>query len=255
MVIQKSQNILEMRSILRQESQPLIDPEPVEGQQLTKTAPKASFEAVSVNDSMKTALFSVSYAGMWGQHSLDIEAFVKKATDDTAYSDDWTKCVKAIQEASVVAENYGVYLGLQNHHDTAISTDAYIEFLNDVDHPNCKAMYDPWVPALLGEDLYAAAKTLAPRMAQTTLADYVRLKRWAYQPGLVNYRKMADMVRAVPVGKGFLPLEPFFNGLKEGGFNGHVAYEMCSPLRGGGSEENLDKCALESLNRIKELIH
>ena len=32
-------------------------------------------------DGMKTALFSVSYAGMWGQHSLDIEAFVKKAAD------------------------------------------------------------------------------------------------------------------------------------------------------------------------------
>jgi len=27
---------------------------------------------------------------------------------------------------------------------------------------------------------------------------------------------------------------------------------MCSPLRGGGSEDNLDKAALESLNKIKD---
>ncbi len=184
-----------------------------------------------------------------------VRVFTGYSTDDAAYSDDWGKCVKAIREASAVSENYGVSLGVQNHHDTAISTEAYIEFLNDVDHPNCKAMYDPWVPALLGEDLYANAKALAPRMLQTTLADYVRLKRWAYIPGLVNYREMADMVRAVPVGKGFIELEPFFMGLKEGGFDGYVAYEMCSPLRGGGSEDNLDATALESLNRIKELIH
>ena len=293
---------------------------------------------------MKPVLFSVSYAGLWGQHTLDLEAFIKKAaklgypavelmakrphlsvldaddemikqikncvqendieiatiagytnftagksstevpfvemqvlyvqhlakiaqklgaktvrvftgysTDETAYSDDWDKCVKAIQECTVIAEDYGVYLGLQNHHDTAASTGAYIEFLNDVNHPNCRAMYDPWVPALQGDDLYACAKALAPRMVQTTLADYVRLKRWAYMPGLVNYREMAEMVRAVPVGKGFIQLEPFFKGLREAGFNGYVAYEMCSPLRGGGSENNLDKAALESLNKIKDL--
>ncbi len=46
----------------------------------------------------------------------------------------------------------------------------------------------------------------------------------------------------------------FFKGLREAGFNGYVAYEMCSPLRGGGSEDNLDKAALESLNKIKDLI-
>jgi hypothetical protein len=29
--------------------------------------------------------------------------------------------------------------GVQNHHDTAISTAAYLEFLREVDHPNCIA--------------------------------------------------------------------------------------------------------------------
>jgi hypothetical protein len=46
----------------------------------------------------------------------------------------------------------------------------------------------------------------------------------------------------------------FFAGLKEGGFDGYVAYEMCSPLRGGGSEENLDATARKSLACIERLI-
>jgi len=183
-----------------------------------------------------------------------VRVFTGYATSEEAYLEDWEKCVRALRECAALAERHGVYLGVQNHHDTAISTAAYIELLNDVDHSNCKAMYDPWAPALFGEDLYAGAKALAPRMVQTTLADYVRLKRWTYMPGLVNYRSQPEMVRAVPVGEGFINLEPFFKGLREAGFKGHVAYEMCSPLRGGGSTDNLDKTAKISLQQIQRLI-
>ena len=115
-------------------------------------------------------------------------------------------------------------------------------------------MFDPWAPALHGDDLRACARRLAPRMVQTTLADYVRLPRFAYIPGLVNYRRLDDMVRAVPLGEGFLDLDGFFAGLREGGFAGYVAYEMCSPLRGGGSEENLDRAARKSLEKIRQWI-
>ena len=113
-------------------------------------------------------------------------------------------------------------------------------------------MFDPWSIALQGEDLYAAARRLASRMVQTTLADYVRLKRFAYQPGLVNYKPLDAMVRAVPLGQGFLDLPGFFRGLHEGGFKGYVAYEMCSPLRGGGSEANLDASARTGLEKINQ---
>ena len=57
-----------------------------------------------------------------------------------------------------------------------------------------------------------------------------------------------------PLGDGFIDLEAFFTGLKEGGFNGYVAYEMCSPVRGGGSEANLDATATKSLQKIQQLI-
>ena len=161
---------------------------------------------------MIPTLFSVSYAGLWGQHRLDLEAFIKKAaalgysavelmgkrphlsvldsdeatleqiktcasahnieiatiagytdftggksaaevpfvemqvayvrslaemaqqlgakivrvftgyaTDPEAYSEDWEKCVKAIRECAALAEDYGVIIGVQNHHDTGVS--------------------------------------------------------------------------------------------------------------------------------------
>ena len=37
-------------------------------------------------------------------------------------------------------------------------------------------------------------------------------------------------------------------GLEAGGYEGPIAYEMCSPLRGGGSRENLDRCARRFLS-------
>jgi sugar phosphate isomerase/epimerase len=60
----------------------------------------------------------------------------------------------------------------------------------------------------------------------------------------VNYeRQPVDWVRAVPFGSGFIDYAAFFSGLREGGFDGIATFEMCSPLRGGGSLENLDACA------------
>src|SRR5262249_10321426 len=100
-----------------------------------------------------------------------------------------------------------------------------------------------------------AARRMAPRMVQTTLADYVRLPRFVYQPHLVNYeRQEPAAVRAVPLGEGFTDLEAFFAGLKEGGVDGYVACEMCSPVRGGGSLANLDQTASRSLAKIRQLI-
>jgi len=183
-----------------------------------------------------------------------VRVFTGYTTDLESAAADWNKCVVAIRESAAVAAESGVVLGVQNHHDTGVSFEAYGEFLREVDHPNCKAMFDPWAPALQGADLRKAARQMAPLMVQTTLADYVRLPRFAYLPGLVNYKSLPDLVRAVPLGEGFIDNAAFFAGLKEGGFGGFVAYEMCSPLRGGGSEANLDASASKSLAAIQKLI-
>jgi sugar phosphate isomerase/epimerase len=184
-----------------------------------------------------------------------VRVFSGYSPEAADYQADWDKCVKALAEAAALAASHGVTLGLQNHHDVGLSVAGFEMLLDDVGHDNLQAMFDPWSVALVGDDLYTAARRMAPRMAQTTLADYVRIDRWAYQPSLINYRRLdPPAARAVPLGDGFLDLPAFFAGLKEGGFDGYVAYEMCSPLRGGGDEANLDAAAAKSLAHIRRLI-
>ncbi|HEY5914309.1 MAG TPA: sugar phosphate isomerase/epimerase family protein [Verrucomicrobiae bacterium] len=292
---------------------------------------------------MKTSLFSVSYAGLWGQARLELPAFIERAktlgydgvmlmakrphvsivdldepkrhelreqlqraglevacvagyTNFTAglespevpliemqvkYVQDlarlggelgcslvraftgyeaagvsttvlWNRCVEALRWCADVARPFGVTLGIQNHHDLGVDTDALLEMLGDIARPNVKLMFDAWSPALRGEDLYQAAKKAAPHAVATTCADYVRLRRHTYVPESVNYRPMEpDLVRAVPMGEGVIDYRAFFRGLREGGFKGWVNYEMCSPLRGGGDEKNLDACARQFLSYFR----
>lgn len=155
----------------------------------------------------------------------------------------WNACVSNLRECAGMAADFDVTLGVQNHHDSAVHFESFSDLIEEIDHPNCKAMFDAWTPALHGDDLVAAVKRLAPHMVHTTVADYVRRPQFRYEPSLVNYVRETDAVRAVPMGEGFIDYRTFFAALKEVGYCGGVAYEMCSPLRGGGSEENLDRCA------------
>ncbi|HLJ96510.1 MAG TPA: TIM barrel protein, partial [Gemmataceae bacterium] len=138
------------------------------------------------------------------------------------------------------------------HHDTAAHYESLFDLLQEIDEPNCQAMFDAWAPALQGSDLVAAVHKLAPYLVHTTVADYARRPRFRYQPNLVNYSREPDAIRAVPLGEGFIDYPAFFQALQETGFNGHVAYEMCAPVRGGGSAENLDRCARKFLEYMAQ---
>jgi sugar phosphate isomerase/epimerase len=165
----------------------------------------------------------------------------------------WPRVVSVLRECCDRAAAFGVTIAIQNHHDLAVHTDALLELLTDIDRPNCKLGFDAWSPALRGEDLYESARRAAPHTAITTNADYVRLPRFAYQPALVNYEPASpDLVRAVPFGQGLIDYRAFFRGLVDGGFDGIATYEMCSPLRGGGALENLDRCAAQYLQWMRE---
>ena len=165
----------------------------------------------------------------------------------------WNRVVDSLRECCDRAAFHDVALAVQNHHDVGVHTDALLELLKEIDRPNCKLAFDAWSPALRGEDLHEAARKAAPYTAITTNADYVRLPRFRYEPELVNYRAQEpDLVRAVPFGDGFIDYQNFFRGLLEGGFDGIATYEMCSPLRGGGSLENLDLCARRYLDWMKQ---
>lgn len=165
----------------------------------------------------------------------------------------WGWCVDSLRECARRAAEFDVVVGVQNHHDTAAHYESLFDLLAEINEPNCKAMFDAWSPALHGSDLVAAVKKMAPYIVHTTVADYVRRPRFSYLPQLVNYARETDAIRAVPMGEGFIDYRSFFATLKEAGYQGCVAYEMCSPLRGGGSEANLDRCAKQFLEYMWSL--
>lgn len=166
---------------------------------------------------------------------------------------EWQRTVLALREMCDRIGPWGQTLAIQNHHDLAVGTAALLELLQDIDRPNCKLGFDAWSPALRGEDLYESAKQASPYTVITTNADYIRLKRFRYRPDLVNYEPLVpELVRAVPFGTGVIDYVSFFQGLSDGGFNGIATYEMCSPLRGGGSMENLDHYARSYLAWMRE---
>jgi sugar phosphate isomerase/epimerase len=170
-----------------------------------------------------------------------------------SYDQQWNSCVASLRECARRAAEFGVTVGVQNHHDVAVHHEALIDLLEEIGEPNCQAMFDAWAPALQGVDLPSAARQMAPYVVHTTVADYVRRPRFRYQPQLVNYVPDVDSIRAVPMGEGFIDYRGFFQALKAEGFNGTVAYEMCSYLRGGGSDANLDRCARRFLEYMGKL--
>ncbi|HET7839321.1 MAG TPA: sugar phosphate isomerase/epimerase family protein [Rectinemataceae bacterium] len=170
-----------------------------------------------------------------------VRVFTGYERADEPYQRQWAGLVAALRECGRMAEDEGIVIAVQNHHDLAVDSEAMARLLDEVGMPNVRAGYDAWSPALRGEELEAGALDMAPRTAMTIAADYCRLPRWRYVPSLVNYERLEpDLVQAVAMGEGFIDYDGFFSALERGGFDGWAVYEMCSPLAGGPSEANLD---------------
>lgn len=167
------------------------------------------------------------------------------------YARAWDLSVAAVKECARRAADVGAVVAVQNHHDLAGHSAAFRQFLRAVDEPACRAAFDAWAPALQNDDLIAAARELAPLTVHTTVADYVRLPRFRYAPDLVNYVREPDAIQAVPVGEGMIDYAGFLTTLRQNGFDGCVAYEMCSPLRDGGDLETLDRYARRFLEFMR----
>lgn len=174
---------------------------------------------------------------------------------DIPYDRQYALVVEGLQMAGKIAAKYGVTLAVQNHHDIALHHDAMKWLLDEVNLPNVKAAFDCWSPTLEGlssEEIRQAILTMKPHIVHTTTADYKELPRYTYAINHTNYVQQLSQMRAVPMGQGFLDYKTFINTLKEIGYQGYIAYEMCEVLDGGGSIENLDKCAKTFLEYIKQ---
>ena len=171
----------------------------------------------------------------------------------SGYLAQWNLVVGALKECAQRAAEFGVTIGVQNHHDLGVDYRSQYDLIHAVNEPNCKALFDAWAPALQGTDLVEAASRMAPLTAHTTIANYQKRPRFHYEPDIINYRPQQPYAQAVPIEEGFINYRDFLNALSEGGFGGSVAYEMCSPILGGGSRENLDCYAQKFLKFMESL--
>ena len=201
-----------------------------------------------------SAEMNAGYVEVLSQLAHDIESprlriFTGYERQGVAYDAQYCELVKGLRLAARSAARYGVTLLVQNHHDLCVHHDQLAWLLEEVGEPGCKAAFDAWAPCLqglAGSELAAAVERIGPWIAWTTVADYVRHPRFRFEPQYVNYvRQEAALLRAVPPGTGIIDYASFFSGLRTAGYRGHVAYEMCAVLEGGGSIENLDKTARE----------
>jgi sugar phosphate isomerase/epimerase len=174
---------------------------------------------------------------------------------DLAYDKQYAMVVEGLQMAGKIAAKYGVTLAVQNHHDIALHHEAMKWLLDEVNLPNVRASFDCWSPTLEGlspAEIRKAVYTMKPYIVHTTTADYKELPRYKYEHNQTNYVPLLSQMRAVPMGQGFLDYKTFINSLKEIGYQGYIAYEMCEVLEGGGSVENLDRSAKAFLEYVKQ---
>jgi sugar phosphate isomerase/epimerase len=184
-----------------------------------------------------------------------VRVFTGYERPDVPFDKQYAIVVEGLRLAGRKAAEYGVTLAVQNHHDIASHHDTLHWLLSEVNLPNVKAAFDAWSPTLQGagpEQIRAAVLKLRPFIVHTTAAQYVRLPRYRYEDNLINYTQQESLIRAVPMGEGIIDYETFFNALKEIGYRGYIAYEMCAVLAGGGDIENLDKTAKAFLDYVKK---
>jgi sugar phosphate isomerase/epimerase len=207
------------------------------------------------------AEMNAGYVEVLSQLAADLDTprlriFTAYERDGVGYDAQYGELVKGLRLAAKSAAKYGVTLLLQNHHDLASHHLQLAWLLKDVCEPNLKLAFDAWSPflqGLKGEDLATAVESVGPWIEWTTVADYRIQPRFKYEPQYVNYlRRETDLVRAVAPGSGEVDYDSFFEGLRRAGFHGHVAYEMCAVLEGGGSIENLDRTARIFLKWLQE---
>jgi len=184
-----------------------------------------------------------------------VRIFTGYEREGVPFDKQYAMVVEGLKLAGKKAAEYGVTLAVQNHHDIALHHDAMYWLLKEVNLPNVKAGWDAWSPTLerlSSEEIRQSIIKMKPFIVHTIAADYVRLPRFHYEHELTNYIRQEDVLRAVPMGEGIIDYNTFFNTLKDIGYQGFIAYELCEVLDGGGSIQNLDKAAKSFLQYVKQ---
>ncbi len=229
------------------------------GLELVCLAGYTDFTAGSDKVGIPNVEIQAAYVGELAKLARDlgtnvVRIFTGYERPDIPFDKQYATVLEGLRLAGKEAAKYDVTLAVQNHHDIGSHHDTMFWLLNEVNLPNVQAAYDPWTPTLQGfssEELRASVLKMKPYMIHTTAADYVRQPRYHYDSSLTNFMEQDAVLRAVPLGEGIIDYKTFFGALREIGYQGYIAYEMCEVLDGGGDIENLDRTARESLAFLK----
>ncbi|MCC6170057.1 MAG: sugar phosphate isomerase/epimerase [Caldilineaceae bacterium] len=175
--------------------------------------------------------------------------------DGPLHREQWDRCVRGLQEAARMAARHGVTLGVQNHSCIASHPDSLMDLVTDIGEANVGIVLDAPMVAEHRLPLRETVLRVGSCIVHSHLTDFVRRTRYRYIPETVTYAEAGLEMIAVPVGQGDVDYAEFVAALAEIGYQGALAYEMCSPLVGGGSEANLDRCARQSLAYMQALLH
>jgi protein FrlC len=172
-----------------------------------------------------------------------------------SYRQQWDWCVAALREAAQIAAEHKMRLGVQNHSCIASHYQALLDMVREVGASNVGLVLD--APPLVdqGVDPVAAVKEVGELVLHSHLTEFVSRPVFNYHSATTTYHAAGRDVTAVPVGQGgSVDWAGFIRALKDIGYAGWLSYEMCSPLIGGGSEANLDRCARETLEFVRPLL-
>jgi sugar phosphate isomerase/epimerase len=183
-----------------------------------------------------------------------VRTYTGFGNDSVPYRQQWDQVVIALREACRRAADHGVLVGIQNHSCIASHPDSLLDLIADIGEPNAKMVLDAPIVVDHDEPLRETVLKCGDLIAHSHLTDFARRTKYRYVPETVTYEENGqEMVGVVP-GHGRTDFREFVGALAEIGYDGWLAYEMCSPLAGGGREENLDRCAKETLDYMRGLL-
>jgi len=172
--------------------------------------------------------------------------------DKPDYWQQWRWISDSIAEAAATAEAVGVKLGVQNHSTIACHHQALLALLDEIGSDAVGLVLDAPTLHMQGEDPASVVRACAGKVLHSHVSDFRALRYFEYDPAWVRYTEGEAVDLAVPAGQGYINYRAFLAALKAAGYDGALSYEMCSPLLGGGSMENLDRCARETLRFLVE---
>src|SRR5712692_3965472 len=99
-----------------------------------------------------------------------VRSFTDYAHAASSYSALWQLTIETLRDGARHAAEFGVTIGVQNHHDLAAHYESQFDLVQAVGEANCKAIFDAWSPALHGTDVIEAARKMVPITCHTTAA-------------------------------------------------------------------------------------